>query len=96
MIAGTGNDTYIVDNLLDATIEAAGEGIDTVKSNLTWALADNLDNLTLTGAAAINGTGNALDNVIIGNAEANMITALESNDTLTSGIANDEIWRKAA
>ncbi|MFZ3019431.1 MAG: calcium-binding protein [Gallionella sp.] len=66
-----GNDTYIVDNLLDTTIEAAGEGIDTVKSDLTWTLADNLDNLTLTGTAAINGTGNVLDNVITGNAAAN-------------------------
>jgi len=79
-------------NLLDTTTEAAGEGIDTVKSNLTWTLADNLDNLTLTGTAAINGTGN----VIIGNVADNALTAMEGNDALTSGVTNEEIWKKAA
>ncbi|WP_292556451.1 calcium-binding protein [Methylobacter sp.] len=96
LVGGTGNDTYIVDNLLDTTIEEAGEGIDTVKSNLTWTLADNLDNLTLTGpstgsgqAASIDGTGNVLDNVIIGNAAGNTLTALEGNDTLDGGTGAD-------
>jgi Ca2+-binding RTX toxin-like protein len=88
----------VVDSLLDTTIEAASEGIDTVKSGLTWTLADNLDNLTLTGAAAINGTGNALDNVIIGNVADNTLTALEGNDTLDGGagawvnVANDPVF----
>ncbi|NCN89844.1 MAG: calcium-binding protein, partial [Gallionella sp.] len=89
LIGGTGNDTYVVDSLLDATIEAEGEGIDTVRSNLTWTLADNLDNLTLTGTAAIDGTGNALDNVITGNIADNTLTALEGNDTLDGGAGAD-------
>jgi len=89
LVGGIGNDTYIVDNLLDTTIEAAGEGIDTVKSNLTWTLADGLDNLTLTGTDAINGTGNVLDNVIIGNTADNTLTALEGNDTLDGGTGAD-------
>ncbi|MDP2144300.1 MAG: VCBS domain-containing protein, partial [Gallionella sp.] len=89
LIGGSGNDTYIVDNLLDTTIEAAGEGIDTVKSNLTWTLSDNLDNLTLTGTDAIDGTGNVLDNVITGNAADNTFTALEGNDTLDGGAGAD-------
>lgn len=91
LIGGTGNDTYVVDNLLDTTIEAAGEGIDTVKSNLTWTLSDNLDNLTLTGTAAIDGTGNTLDNVITGNIADNTLTALEGNDTLDGGAGNDRM-----
>ena len=41
-----------------------------------------LENLTLTGAAAINGTGNAKDNVIIGNGANNVLTGLDGNDTL--------------
>jgi VCBS repeat-containing protein len=91
LIGGLGNDTYIVDTLLDTTLEAAGEGIDTVKSDLTWILADNLDNLTLTGAVAIDGTGNVLDNVIIGNAADNILTALEGNDTLDGGAGADTL-----
>ncbi|MFZ3019434.1 MAG: VCBS domain-containing protein [Gallionella sp.] len=89
LTGGAGNDTYIVDNLLDTTVEAAGEGIDTVKSDLTWTLADNLDNLTLTGTAVIDGTGNVLDNVITGNAADNTLTALEGNDTLDGGAGAD-------
>ncbi|GAB5606502.1 beta strand repeat-containing protein [Sideroxyarcus sp. TK5] len=89
LIGGTGNDTYVVDNLLDTTIEAVGEGIDTVKSDLTWTLGDNLDNLTLTGTAAIDGTGNTLDNVITGNIADNTLTALEGNDTLDGGAGAD-------
>jgi len=91
LIGGTGNDTYIVDNLLDTTVEAAGEGIDTVKSSLTWTLTDNLDNLTLTGTDAIDGTGNVLDNIITGNAADNTLTALEGNDTLDGGAGADTL-----
>ncbi len=59
LIGGLGNDTYIVDNVADVTTEAANAGTDTVQSSVTWTLAANVENLTLTGAAAINGTGNA-------------------------------------
>ena len=89
MQGGLNDDTYIVDNLLDTTVEAAGEGIDTVKSDLIWTLADNLDNLILTGTAAIDGTGNTLDNVITGNIADNTLTALEGNDTLDGGKGAD-------
>jgi Ca2+-binding RTX toxin-like protein len=85
LIGGTGNDTYVVDSLADQTVELAAEGVDTVKSNLTWELGDNLDNLTLTGTSAIDGTGNVLDNVIIGNIADNTLTSLEGNDTLNGG-----------
>jgi VCBS repeat-containing protein len=89
LIGGTGDDTYVVDSLADQTVELAGEGVDTVKSNLTWELADNLDNLTLTGTSTINGTGNVLDNVIIGNIADNTLTGLEGNDTLDGGVGAD-------
>jgi VCBS repeat-containing protein len=86
---GTGNDTYIVDDLGDLALELSGEGVDTVKSNLTWTLGDNLDNLTLTGSDAIDGTGNALDNVILGNAADNTLVGLDGNDTLDGGAGAD-------
>jgi len=89
LIGGTGNDTYVVDSLADQTVELAGEGVDTVKSNLTWELADNLDNLTLTGTSTIDGSGNVLDNVIIGNIADNTLTSLEGNDTLDGGAGAD-------
>ena len=64
MQGGVGNDIYVVDNAFDATIEtvAVGGGTDPVQSSVTRTLGANLENLTLTGAAAINGTGNRLAN----------------------------------
>ena len=63
MSGGAGNDTYVVDAPATSVTELAGEGTDTVQSSVTYTLGANVENLTLTGTAAINGTGNTLDNV---------------------------------
>jgi Ca2+-binding RTX toxin-like protein len=91
MNGGTGNDIYVVDNVGDKAIELAGAGIDTVQSSVTFTLGLNLENLTLTGAAAIGGTGNAGVNVITGNAAANVLKGMAGNDTLNSLAGNDTL-----
>ena len=88
-IGGTGNDTYYVDNIGDVVTEQAGEGTDKVISSISYILSDNVENLTLTGSAALNGTGNALDNVLVANAAGNRLDGGAGNDTLTGGIGND-------
>jgi Ca2+-binding RTX toxin-like protein len=88
MNGGLGNDLYIVDNAGDVAGEVAG-GIDTVQSSVTHTLSTNLENLTLTGAAAINGTGNAKANVTTGNSADNVLSGLAGNDTISSGGGND-------
>ena len=85
----TGNDLYFVDNAGDTVIEAAGGGIDRVSSSITLTFAANVENLTLTGSSAINGTGNSLNNTIVGNAAANTLNSATGNDSLNGGAGND-------
>ena len=89
MTGGTGNDTYVVDDLGDVTTELAGGGTDTVQSSVTWTLGADLENLTLTGLAAINGTGNLANNVLTGNVAVNTLIGDAGNDTLDGGIGAD-------
>ncbi|WP_196305647.1 beta strand repeat-containing protein, partial [Rhodoblastus acidophilus] len=88
MIGGLGNDTFITDGG-DTITEAASAGADTVQSSVTLTLGANLENLTLTGTAAINGTGNALNNTIVGNDAANVLNGGGGTDTLIGGLGND-------
>ena len=91
MIGGTGNDAYIVDNTGDTVIENANEGTDTIQSSVTYTLSSNVENLVLTGNAAINGTGNTLNNIITGNVAANKLNGAGGADILTGGLGNDTI-----
>jgi len=91
MTGGLGNDTYVVDNVGDSVTEAFGEGTDLVQSVITYTLGTDLDNLTLTGGQAINGTGNSLDNVLTGNTGNNILTAGDGNDTLDGGLGSDTL-----
>lgn len=90
MTGGAGNDTYVV-GTGDTTVEAANGGIDTVQSSITWTLATNVENLTLTGTGAINGTGNALDNLLTGNSAANVLTGGTGNDTYVVGTGDTTV-----
>jgi len=71
--------------------EGVAAGTDTVQASVTHTLGANVEHLTLTGAAAIDGTGNALDNQITGNTAANTLTGADGNDTLTGGGGADTL-----
>ncbi len=81
MAGGAGNDTYTVDNAGDVVLELPGAGIDEIRTFFASTLASDLENLTLLGATAINGVGNAGANRILGNGAANRLDGLDGNDT---------------
>jgi trimeric autotransporter adhesin len=83
LLGGLGNDIYVVDTIGDRVVERVGQGTDTVRSSISWVLTNNLENLELTGGAALNGTGNELNNVITGN---------DANNTLLGGGGNDGLF----
>lgn len=91
MSGGDGNDTYIVDNASDRVIERMSEGIDLVKASVSFKLASHVENLTLTGSAAINGRGSSLDNTITGNGAKNTLDGAAGNDTLKGGAGDDTL-----
>jgi Ca2+-binding RTX toxin-like protein len=65
--------------------EGAALGTDTVRASVGFTLSGNVENLVLTGAAAINGTGNTLANVLTGNTAANVLAGGLGNDTYVVG-----------
>jgi serralysin len=63
---------------------------DTLSASVTTTLPANVENLTLTGTTAINGTGNAGNNILQGNSANNTLTGLNGNDTY-SFVANSAL-----
>ncbi len=91
MVGGNGDDVYFVNVSTDVVTEASSAGTDLVNSVVTWTLGSNVENLTLTGSSAINGTGNTLNNVLTGNAAANTLAGAAGNDIYVGGLGNDSL-----
>jgi Ca2+-binding RTX toxin-like protein len=89
LIGGLGNDIYYVDNTGDRITENLNQGTDLVNSSISYILGNNLENLTLIGTKAINGTGNSLNNRITGNSANNILTGGAGNDILNGNAGND-------
>ena len=95
LYGGDGSDTYYVDNAGDVVTEAYNDalgGVDTVFSTVNFTLGFGLENLTLTGAGNINGTGNGNNNVITGNGANNILNGGSGKDTLKGGDGSDTYY----
>jgi Ca2+-binding RTX toxin-like protein len=95
MAGGAGNDTYVVDDAGDTVTELLDEGTDTVESSIDYTLGDNVENLTLTGTGDLAGTGNGLNNTIVGNTGANTLNGQSGNDALHGGDGDDQLFGDA-
>lgn len=92
LVGGKGDDRYLVDDVGDLVYEFDEEGVDQVFASISYTLQDvSVENLRLSGTAAIDGTGTAFANVIMGNAAANSLTGLGGNDRLSGGAGDDHL-----
>ncbi|MBN9788753.1 hypothetical protein DMP17_09110 [Pseudonocardia sp. TMWB2A] len=93
MDGGDGNDILIVDNAGDVTV--GGAGFDRVEASVSHQIGDGVENLILTGWAAIDGTGNALANMIVGNNVNNVLRGGDGGDYIDGGWGNDTLYGDA-
>ncbi|MCW7539125.1 hypothetical protein OOT46_14875 [Aquabacterium sp. A7-Y] len=107
MAGGVRDDTYCVNSLGDDVIESSGQGTDTVVSRLyLYTIANNVENLVLDNtatqlvsapggykmvAAAVNGQGNQLDNLMQGNDRDNSLGGGAGADKLYGGAGIDTL-----
>lgn len=104
MIGGAGNDSYVVLDPNVVIIENGGEGYDTAYIGLAadtpFTLAANVERGNLSGVATML-TGNASDNVLVGDAVASRLNGMAGDDllfgsafadTLTGGAGNDTLY----
>jgi serralysin len=109
MNGGDGDDIYVVDDSSDFVGESfndlLGGANDSVQSSVTYSLLPavspgdqgyGIENLTLTGALAINGDGNGNNNQLIGNAADNLINGHSGADTIRGGSGRDTLWGASA
>lgn len=98
MLGGAGNDTYYVDNTGDKVYETVSTtsrvnagGTDEVISTVSYALGNYVENLTLATSANVNGTGNALNNTVVGGSGINILNGGTGADVLNGRGGNDKL-----
>ncbi|WP_349601045.1 cadherin-like domain-containing protein [Azospirillum argentinense] len=90
---GAGDDVYIVDNVRDVVRELVNEGVDEVRTSLnSYTLGANLERLTFIGIGNFAGTGNTLDNLIVGGSGNDTLTGGAGADTLIGGDGDDRFY----
>jgi Ca2+-binding RTX toxin-like protein len=100
MAGGTGNDVYVVDNVGDRVIEAAGEGTDTVYTKIDYTLAadERIEILRANGGATgqaaegLNAGGSATGLTLGGNNFRNKIVGGDGDDTLNGSGGPDTLY----
>ncbi len=94
---GDDSDIYFMNNTEDTIVEYEGGGdLDQVNATVSFSLSENpnVEALELSGAKAIDGTGNEFDNLIQekeGGTVANTLNGMAGNDTLDGAGGDDEL-----
>jgi Ca2+-binding RTX toxin-like protein len=94
MVGNGGDDTYYVDNAGDSVVEVGGDGVDEVRTHVSWTLTAGSDveilrPTTYADMSAMNLTGNGSANSVWGNHGNNIINGAGGNDELTGLVGQD-------
>lgn len=92
MVGGAGNDTYYVDNAGDVINDQGNvSDVDTVivTQTVSYTLAANIENASITATGNADITGNALNNALTGNDAINVLNGATGNDVINAGGGND-------
>ncbi|MEY9627804.1 family 16 glycosylhydrolase [Sinorhizobium fredii] len=81
MIGGKGDDIYYLYSGINRAREAAGEGVDTINTWMSYTLPENFENLTVTGNGR-SAFGNDIDNIIKGGSGSQTLDGDGGNDVL--------------
>ena len=92
MEGGYGDDTYIVNTVNDVILEQQNEGYDTVIAGTSYVLNTGIEALRLIEGGHFNGTGNQLNNTIIGNSQNNILDGVTGADLHIGGLGNDAYY----
>lgn len=94
---GSGDDFYYIDDLGDVVSEVRGDapgGVDRVRASVSYTLGFGLEALAFSGRnfqENLDGTGNALANVLSGNLGDNVLRGLRGGDWLHGSWGSDEL-----
>ncbi len=94
MVGGKGDDIYYLYSGTNRAYEAAGEGVDTISTWMSYTLPENFENLTVTGNDRY-AFGNNTDNIVTGGSGSQTIDGGGGNDVLIgAGGADTFVFKK--
>ena len=96
LVGGTGNDTFVVDKTADVVQDTSASSSNTVESSVSYTLPTDVQYLTLTGTAALSGTGNGLDDLLVGNTGKDTLTGGTGIAVIEGGTAGSDLLRASS
>lgn len=91
LIGGLGNDIYIVNDAGDGVVEGMNAGVDVIAASVSYVLSDNVEHMGLTGTENLNATGNAFNNILLGNSGVNTLDGAAGDDILIGAGSGDRL-----
>ncbi|OON63063.1 hypothetical protein B0920_06510 [Massilia sp. KIM] len=90
LVGGVGDDYYTVDNVADVITELADQGQDRVTATVnSYTLGANVEGLYFGGKGNFTGTGNELDNFLVGGTGDDKLSGAAGGDTM-HGLAGSD------